>query len=81
MPARNTFVTDLKRKASASVVLKLVPGADLGAHEVNAIVHLVASSVESLEPGSVTIVDNRGRLLAPRDDGGVLSDRSDVRAR
>jgi flagellar M-ring protein FliF len=69
MPERSTFVTDLKREASASVVIELEPGAELGRGEVQSIVHLVASSVEGLDAERVTVVDHRGRLLAPNGDG------------
>jgi len=69
MPDRNTFVSDLSRKSSASVVVELEPGQELERGEVQAIVHLVASSVEGLDTDHVTVVDHRGRMLAPQGDG------------
>jgi flagellar M-ring protein FliF len=64
------------RPASASVFLKLQPGAQLGREEVRGIVHLVASSVEGLSPERVTVVDTAGRVLSTgTDQGGPLSPR------
>lgn len=48
---------------TASVMLRLRPGAELSPEKVNGIVHLVASSVENLQPQNVTVVDNTGRIL------------------
>jgi len=71
LPEESPFVEEVK-KARASVVLKLRPGSRLGPEEVNSIVHLVASSVEGLEPEGVTVIDTRGRLLsAKKHDPGV----------
>lgn len=69
IPERSTFLADRKREASASIVLELEPGAELGRGEVQAIVHMVASSVEALDAERVTVVDHRGRMLAPNGDG------------
>ncbi len=51
---------------TASVMLRLRPGAELTAAKVNGIVYLVASSVENLMPENVTVVDNTGRILSVR---------------
>ena len=50
------------RRPSAAIVLKLM--GDLDAGQVRAIRHLAASAVEGLKPDRVSIVDERGRLLA-----------------
>jgi flagellar M-ring protein FliF len=63
LPQPSLF-TDRERPASASVFLKLQPGAQLGREQVRGIVHLVASSVEGLSPDRVTLVDTAGRVLA-----------------
>jgi flagellar M-ring protein FliF len=52
------------KQATAAVTLGLRPGRHLGAGQVQAIVHLVASSVAGLAPDQVTIVDNAGNILA-----------------
>ncbi len=62
MPERRLFESEAK-PASASVVLQLRPGRRLTAKQVRGIVHLVASSVEGLEPDGVTVVDSRGTVL------------------
>ena len=82
LPQPSLF-TDRERPASASVFLKLQPGARLGPEQVRGIVHLVASSVEGLSPDRVTLVDTAGRVLAIGADaapgagigGGSLSPR------
>ncbi|MFA4858676.1 MAG: flagellar basal-body MS-ring/collar protein FliF [Candidatus Margulisiibacteriota bacterium] len=49
---------------TASVLLKLIPGERLSPSQVNGIIHLVASSVENLDPKNVVIVDDNGRILS-----------------
>lgn len=56
--------------ASASVVLHLHNGASLEQGQVNAIVHLVASSIPELPPERVTVVDQFGRMLSSNDPDG-----------
>jgi len=45
-------------------VVRLRPGAHLRADQVRAIVNLVSSAVEGLEPQAVTVVDTAGALLS-----------------
>jgi flagellar M-ring protein FliF len=59
--------------AQASVVLELRNGREMSEGTVGAIVHLVSSSVESLAPDQVTIVDTRGRLLSSESGTGMSS--------
>jgi len=63
LPAPRVFSSQ-DRPASASVVLRLRPGAALRAEQVRGIVHLVTASVEGLSPDRVTVVDSSGRMLA-----------------
>ena len=67
LPQPSLF-TDRDRPASASVFVKLAPGAQLGKEQVKGIVHLVASSVEGLSPERVTLVDTAGRVLSTGGD-------------
>lgn len=68
VPRQSAFVRD-RRPASASVFVQLRPGKRLEREQVEAIVHLVASSIPELEAQSVTVVDQHGRLLsAPQSD-------------
>lgn len=61
IPERRLFERD-RETPSAAIVLKLM--GDLDPSQVRAIRHLVASAVEGLKPERVSIVDERGRLLA-----------------
>ncbi len=59
----SVFLRD-EAKAQASVMLRLRSGRSLGDNQVQAIVHLVASSVAGLAPDDVSVVDQGGRLLS-----------------
>ncbi|MET0026053.1 MAG: flagellar basal-body MS-ring/collar protein FliF [Candidatus Thiodiazotropha sp.] len=66
-PKQSVFIR--KRKfPSASVVVKLYSGRNLESGQVEAIQHLVASSVPELEVSNVTVVDQKGRLLSSKQD-------------
>ncbi|MCM8854936.1 MAG: flagellar M-ring protein FliF [Candidatus Thiodiazotropha sp.] len=66
-PKQSVFIR--KRKfPSASVVVKLYSGRNLEKGQVEAITHLVASSVPELDVSKVTVVDQKGRLLSSKDD-------------
>jgi flagellar M-ring protein FliF len=62
-PQKALFRED-EKPATASVVLKLKTGAPLKHETVQGIMHLVASSVEGLDPSNVTVVDSRGALIS-----------------
>lgn len=62
LPKREMFSRETQ-EPSASVVLKM-RGARLSAGQVSAIQYLVASSVPKLKPSRITVVDDRGTLLA-----------------
>ena len=68
LPKRELFSRD-QAPATASVVLALRPGASLSHEQVSAIQHLIASAVPQLKTNQVSIVDDRGNLLARPDDG------------
>ncbi|MGC6330159.1 flagellar basal-body MS-ring/collar protein FliF [Rhizorhabdus sp. FW153] len=57
------FLRD-ESKPQASVMLRMRAGRTLSDSQVQAIVHLVASSVPDLSPDSVSVVDQAGRLLS-----------------
>ncbi len=59
-----TLFEQEQKKPTASVILRLKDGRSLSRLNVAGIQHLVASSVEGLEPVDVTVVDQRGRLLS-----------------
>jgi len=70
MAKHSVFIRD-REPAKASVVLTLAPGRALGEGQVNAIVHLVSSSVPELVAENVTVVDQAGRLLSRPDATGT----------
>ncbi|MCO5400260.1 flagellar basal-body MS-ring/collar protein FliF [Ralstonia soli] len=63
MSKPSVFVRE-QAKPSASVLLKLYPGRMLDRSQVQAIGHLVSSSVPNLPLANVTVVDQSGRLLS-----------------
>ncbi|GCB05862.1 flagellar basal-body MS-ring/collar protein FliF [Ralstonia sp. SET104] len=63
MTKPSVFVRE-QAKPSASVLLKLYPGRMLDRSQVQAIGHLVSSSVPNLPLANVTVVDQSGRLLS-----------------
>ncbi len=63
LPKPSVFVRE-QQKPTASVLLNLQPGRTLDQGQVNAIVHLVASSVPELPTANVTVVDQTGNLLS-----------------
>ena len=69
LPKPSVFVRD-QQKPTASVLLNLQPGRALDQGQVNAIVHLVASSVPELTFGNVTVVDQTGALLSEQAGKG-----------
>src|SRR5216110_3247592 len=77
LPERSLFVAE-DRRPSASVVVKLVQGRTLSAAQIDGIVHLVAASVEGLQPEAVTVVDEAGRILTSDRRGGEAAGTSNV---
>lgn len=71
LPKRSLFVRE-REKPSASVLVSLVPGRTLEPLQVQAIVHMVSSSVPNLERGQVTVVDQNGQLLSREQEGEGL---------
>lgn len=61
-PKQSVFVRD-RTPPKASVVLAPYPGRAVSAAQVQAIVHLVSSSVPYLAPDHVTVVDTMGKLM------------------
>lgn len=68
------FADDVSRNASASVRLRLAPGARLSAAAVSGIRAFVAAAVPGLDANAVTLVDDRGIALgaAEGDDAADL---------
>jgi flagellar M-ring protein FliF len=69
LPKSTVFVRD-QQKPTASVLLNLHPGRSIDRGQVNAIVHLVASSVPEMPVKNVTVVDQSGTLLSDTEKPG-----------
>jgi flagellar M-ring protein FliF len=63
IPEERLFSEDQK-VPTASVMLKLKPSAELEDLQIRGISNLVASSIEGLEPSSITIIDSYGNMLS-----------------
>jgi flagellar M-ring protein FliF len=72
MPKDRLFKQDQK-EATASVVLKLNGTGSISKRQLSGIQHLVASSVEGLKPGNITIVDYDGNLLSSGQEADELA--------
>lgn len=75
IPEKGVFLED-KKKARASVIVKLKPGKQLTQGQVSSIVHLVANSADDLKPEDVAVVDTAGRMWtreAGEDSAMMLS--------
>ncbi len=74
MPQRQLFSRE-KQEATASVVLKLRSAGGLGNEQIAAIQHLVAAAVPELKSERVSVIDDRGNLLARGDDKDKQTER------
>lgn len=63
MPRREMFSREVQ-EPSASIILKMNGSSRLNAQQVAAIQHLVAAAVPKLQPSRISIVDDKGTLLA-----------------
>jgi len=66
LPKQSVFVRK-RKNPSASVIVNLYQGRTLEKGQIDAIVHLVASSVPMMESTQVTVVDQKGRMLSAND--------------
>ena len=63
IPEQRLFL-EQQKPSTASVLLRLRPGTNLGQNQVKSIIHLVSHSVDGLQPEDVTVVDTSGRILS-----------------
>ena len=70
-PKQSVFVRD-RTPPKASVVLNRHPGRTISEQQVQAIVHLVSSSIPYMLPESVTVVDNFGNLMTRTAENNPL---------
>ncbi|CAL4318514.1 Flagellar M-ring protein [Buchnera aphidicola (Eriosoma lanigerum)] len=62
LPKESLFL-DEKKQPSASIIVNLYPGKILNERQIEAIVHLVSSSISGLSENHVSIIDELGNLL------------------
>ena len=74
LPQRQLFSRE-KQEATASVALKLRAAGGLSNDQISAIQHLVAAAVPELKPERVSIIDDRGNLLARGDEKNTQGQR------
>ena len=67
LPKREVFSRE-RQEPSASVVLRMKGSGRLDKPQVQAIQHLVAAAVPDLKPSRISIIDDRGNLLARGGD-------------
>jgi flagellar M-ring protein FliF len=68
LPKEEVFATD-EGKPTASVLLDLAPGTSLSGEQVQAVTHLVSSSIEKMDPADVTVADSTGAVLSAAGEG------------
>lgn len=73
IPEKKLFQDD-QEKTRASVVVTLFPGKTLQPGQIQGITHLLANSVEGLDPDNVSIVDSHGKLITGGKERAELSD-------
>jgi len=66
IPDKEVFAEE-QDPTTASVMVDTAPGETLDGEQVQAIVHLVASSVDGLDPDRVTLTDSTGKVLSAPD--------------
>ncbi len=69
IPKKDVFA-DKTGQPTASVLVSTQQGKELTPDRVQAVVHLVASSVEGLNPNQVTVADASGKVLSSTGEGG-----------
>lgn len=78
LPEKRVF-SDEQEPTTASVLVDTSAGVTLGDDQVQAVVHLVASSIDGLDPKKVTVADSTGRVLtsdATEAGAGAASSRA-----
>ncbi len=84
MPRRELFSRE-KQNPSASIVLKMKSAGRLDREQVAAVQHLVAAAIPGLTPSRISVVDDKGSLLArgfeEEGDLGNMSAKADERRR
>jgi flagellar M-ring protein FliF len=71
---KDSLFSEQQKRPTASVTLRLKSGKTIRPAQIEGIVHLVASSIEGMNPDDVMVVDSRGTILsASQGDTNKLS--------
>jgi len=70
LPPAKVFA-DQQDPPTASVLIDTAAGTTFGPEQVQAVVHLVASSIDGLDPDNVTVTDSSGKVLSSSDAGAL----------
>ena len=62
-----------EKPATASIMLKLRPSAQLSREQIKGVVNLVAHSIQGLKPENVTVVDQMAHILNDQNDATGLA--------
>lgn len=84
MPKRQLFSRQ-SQEPSATIMLKMSGAGRLGPEQVSAVQYLVAAAVPGLSPNRISIIDNKGSLLArgfeDKNDSGAAAAKASERKR
>jgi flagellar M-ring protein FliF len=72
MPEKEVFA-DQQNPTTASVLVATRAGTSLTSDQVQAIVNLVASSIDGLQPDNVTVADSSGTILSAPADSSIAA--------
>ena len=72
IPKQSVFIRN-REEPSASVMVTLLPGRVLDESQIQAVLHMVASSIPNLKPEKVTVVDQKGKLLSKKELNGEMA--------
>jgi flagellar M-ring protein FliF len=71
LPQKEVFA-DEQDPPTASILVDTSAGTTMAPEQVQGVVHLVASSIDGLDPADVTVTDSSGKVLSSGDEGGAL---------
>ena len=70
IPAKDVFLNE-QDPTTASVLVKLKPGAELSSAQVTSVVNLVSGGVEGMDTENVSVVDDKGNTLSSDGSGST----------
>jgi flagellar M-ring protein FliF len=70
---KDSLFSEKQKRPTASVTLRLKSGKSMRPGQIEGIVHLVASSIEGMNPEDVMVVDSRGTILSTMQNESKFS--------